>query len=284
MKRIKAAIFMVAVAVGIVGAPSVAAAEPTASPEDCKTIVLNLKDRPDSGNHGTWALDTITRTIKVCHVVEQTALKTEVVINTWKYAATVTDVGTFVTVAGAHNSPNNGHAVVGGVNGAMAGGFHAHFTAPHDWIAWDGDAWNGKTLTGATGAGNPTTSETVKKLWKDGFNGSSIDNDWAWVYQTCVKVLAKKGFVEFWIDNHKTDGEGKQDGDIWGKRCPSPSPSASSSTNPLPTLTAAPPSDSLPITGSNVPLVVGGGAALVLIGGVLFVLARRRGRTVRFQA
>lgn len=243
--------------------------------EDCKTVVSTLTDRPDSGNHGTWALDSVTRTVTVCHVAEVLE-KSAVVIETWKYHAKVEDEGTFVTVAGS--SPNKGHPVKGGVKGYLTGSFTADFTAPHDWIGWDDSKLAGKTLTGVA---NPTTSLWVKALWKDGFAGSSINDDWTWSYWTCNATRAR--CTEKWLDNAKTNGGGPHDGDIVGKPCPSPSasptPEGSGSSAVIPVDNGQP---SLPVTGPAVPGVVVGGLALLTLGGIGVWFARKR--RVRFTA
>jgi LPXTG-motif cell wall-anchored protein len=159
-----------------------------AATPDCKTVTSNLVNRPDNGNHGIWSNDTFTRTVEVCVVPPPStpALQADSVeVQTWKYHAKVTDSGTFVTLAGAHLSPEHGNALLGGVNGKIVGGFTADFTAPHDWGFWNGAAFDGKTLTGAAGGSNPTTSDWVKALWSDGFKGSSINDDWTWTHTTC---------------------------------------------------------------------------------------------------
>lgn len=188
-----------------------------AATEDCRTVVSTLTNHPDSGNHGTWALDDFTRTVKVCHVpdVLETApsiAEKAVEVQSWNYHVVVADEGTFTTVGGAYNSPNDGHAVLPNIPGAMKGGFTADVQAPADWQFFTPNVLDGKTFTGAPGtqAGGPTTSTWVKALWSDGLGKESsfINRDWAWVYKTCN---------QYWIDSLKTnDGTSHLAGDITG--------------------------------------------------------------------
>lgn len=272
---------------GIAGAALSCTPVQAAAPPDCKTVVTHLVDRPDNGHGtpGTWALDTMTRTLVVCRVVEA-APAAKVAIDTWTYNAVLKDSGTFVTRVGAHGSPNNGVALAGGVHGVVSGkADFAKFTAPHDWIAWDASAVDGKTFTGSAPV---PTGDWVKQLWKDGFGGTSITS-YGWVYQTCVGKIVTKGYVEQWIDSSaesNNDGQSASAGDITGKACPvasaSPSAPASAPTSPRPT---SPTAVSLPVTGSNTPAIAAGGAGLLGLGVVLVVLAMRRRRTrVEFTA
>lgn len=206
----KRAIRMASAGVGVLAivAGTLLAVSPAnaAVEENCKTIVSTVVDRPDNG-HGSpsnWALDDFTRTVKVCHVpapVPTLAVAENVVpVQSWNYHVTVTDSGTFDTIGGAHRSPNNGNALLGGVHGTLKGGFTADVEAPADWQFFNPGALDGKTFTGTPGteAGGPTTSTWVKALWTDGIGeGSKFINDWAWVYKTCN---------EYWIDAVKTEG------------------------------------------------------------------------------
>lgn len=242
---------------------------------DCKTVTTTLQDRPDNG-HGTpgiWALDTMDRTVKVCHVVTPQVAAVE--IGTWVYSATLSDEGTFTTVPGDTNSPNDGKAVVKQTGTVSGTATFSNFTAPHDWIAWD-NSIDGKTYHGTAPA---ATNDWVSLLWKDGASKTGI-TDYEWTYKTCS---------ETWVDSSNpknNDGQDDSAGDITGKACasPSPSPSASSSKaapvvhSPSPTSKTA----TLPVTGSNIPYVLGGGVAILAAGSILWILGRRR-RT-RFEA
>jgi hypothetical protein len=243
------------------------AAEP-----DCKTVTSHLVNRPDNG-HGTpavWALDTVDRTVKVCHVEPEVAAK--VAIDTWTYSATLTDTGTFKTQPSAHGSPNAGAQLLAQTGTVHGEATFATFTAPHDWGYWNDTALQGKTFTGSAPSG---TSDWVKHLWTDGFSGTQIA-DYSWNYATCT---------EQWVDSSaegNDDGQADSAGDITGKACPSPSPSPSHSTA-APTVSASPAAGaSLPVTG-NRPWLYAGAGLLALGLGVAFVIAGRSKRR-NFQA
>lgn len=80
-----------------------AAAPPAAA---CRTAVTTLVDRPDSGFHGDWAKDAITRTVQICEAAPPVTEKAAADKAPSTYTATVVDTGTFTTVAG--NSPGAG--------------------------------------------------------------------------------------------------------------------------------------------------------------------------------
>lgn len=288
----------------------VAVAGPAAAVDaDCKTVVTELKDRPDNG-HGTggspqpgyWADLTFTRTVTICRVhgndkaVAGVDAEVKVPGPVWSYHADVDDKGTLVTRGGPTLSPNNGVALTAGVEGTVKGHFEVDFVAPADWKGFDKTRLHGKTIVGDPKAspadGNPTTTEWVPYLWTAGYVGKGgpsgfDDKSWWWKYKTCA---------EFWWDAaDKASGDGTTDaaGDITGaKPCPRPSESVSVSPSPSVTVTVTPTMTppggdevGLPVTGDSVPvgLIAGGGAGAVLVGAGLLVLLRRRRRAV-FEA
>ena len=279
---------LVAVAVAAVAGAFMAAAAANATESaapDCRTVVSHLVDRPDGG-HGTpatWALDTMTRTVKVCHTPEAAPMQAQTQTFPWTYTATLVDDGTFVTQGGPAGSPNNGVALTGGVHGTVHGdAAFAKFTAGHHWAHWNGPALDDKTFHGSAPSG---ISDWIKNLWSDGFGGTKIV-DYRWAYRTCS---------ESWVDSSAVgNGDGTADGphgagDITGKPCASPSPSASASVKPSVPASATPvhtasatPTPGLPVTGPGTGVLVGTGLALLLGGGVLVVVLRRR--RVRFTA
>lgn len=119
-KVLSALALMTLVVVGLL-LPAPASAAPTTR---CKSVAVNLIDRLDNGSHGTWAKDTMTRTLTVC-------LDNEVGAPEGKayYVATVVDKGTFTTVRG--KSPHDGAPLAAGITGTVNGGFRVpKFTAP----------------------------------------------------------------------------------------------------------------------------------------------------------
>lgn len=155
------------------------------------TAASSLTDRPDSGLHGTWAKDNMTRTVVV---TRQKAAKASNcgggATKCWFYTGSIVDNGTFATVAGG-KSPQAGLDIAGTVNGSVAGASQIEFFA-------SSDAPN-PALVDATvvGAAHPT-GEWVKMFFPAGTVVTDTDLlDWAWTYTapgTCEKwVNAKAG-------------------------------------------------------------------------------------------
>lgn len=278
LRMLTAAGAAVAVA-GLLVLAAAPAAAAIADDDACRTVVAHLTDRPDNG-HGTppvWALDTVTRTVKVCHAEDAPAPAAAVEVKTWDYTATLVDEGTFVTKGSATGSPNAGIALTAGMHGTVHGAAtFAKFTAPHHWGYWV-EAFDGKSFTGSAPSG---TGDWIKNLWSDGFSGTQI-TDYKWTYETCT---------ETWVDSSEEgNGDGTADsaGDITGKACPTPSASPSVSTSPSGSTIVAVPADtsgSLPVTGSKEALIAGGGALAVAVGTVLVILFRRRRDETTFVA
>jgi hypothetical protein len=260
---------------------------------ETKVVTTYVTARTDNGN-GTptkWAVDDFTREVTItggpvyvlpdnpdlpeveapasvarvqqeqpqftlCDVVKYLHL-------TWKYHADVQDDGTFVTVAGDTNSPNDGLAVIGGMPGTFTGSFTADFTAPAHWCSFD-DSLSDAEVTGDEA---PKTSEWVASMFGEKFKGSSINNDWTWTYKTCTE--------QWWdaADEESSDGTTEAAGDITGKPCPTPSPT------PVPTTPAATPAtQQLPVTGASVGGVIFLGLALFLAGAALLAGVAVRSR------
>lgn len=236
-----------------VAAPASAALLPhVPPPPPCRTATTHLVARPDSGNHGTWALDTITRTVRICQtsLVVQAGVQAPPVDVTAAvqvpvlahYHATVQDVGSFVTVAG--HSPNRGLALCTGCRGRLEGGFTADFTAQAGFALY-GAVFAGGTFHGTAPA---ATADWLVKLW----GGADIHVDanlvgWSWTYWTCsphkpagtAAVHAAAG-GRLWVDAEATaDGTSSAAGDITGCTCPEASPSPSHSVSPSPSVSAS---------------------------------------------
>jgi LPXTG-motif cell wall-anchored protein len=224
-----------------------------AAADDCKTVTVELPARPDSGVKGNdWATNTMKRELTVCAIATPAE-------GDWTYRANVGDIGTFTTAAG--DSPDGTATLKGGVKGKVEGGFKAGFTAPK---SWDGKA----TLT--TPAASTSTSDWVKTAFPGAkFDSAGAVAAWAWTYRTAC---------ESW-----TNAEAGNSGDITERVCPTTSPTA------RPTAyrpTVAPPATTgpggaLPVTGTSLPLYVGGGIALLVVGAGAVWLTRRR---VRIEA
>jgi LPXTG-motif cell wall-anchored protein len=254
------------------GAVFVVAGPAAATGSVCKTATTTLTDRPDSGLHGDWAKDTFTRTVKLCETGPVEAAAAVAIAARSSYTATVTDAGTFTTVAG--KSPDAGVDLAAGITGYLAGGFTATFTAEAGFKHYGG-VFDGKTYSGTAPS---TTGDWVKNLWGGG-DFTSVTNlvAWKWTYWTCGRDEGKA--VEKWVNV-----EAGNRGDITGKACPSPSPSASAtaSASTGPTAGASPSTGGtaggLPVTGSNTGMYAGGGVVLLAAGAGLYLATRRRRR------
>jgi LPXTG-motif cell wall-anchored protein len=254
------------------GAVFVVAGPVAAAGSVCKTATTTLTDRPDSGLHGDWAKDTFTRTVKLCETGPVEAAAAVAIAARSSYTATVTDAGTFTTVAG--KSPDAGVDLAAGITGYLAGGFTATFTAEAGFKHYGG-VFDGKTYSGTAPS---TTGDWVKNLWGGG-DFTSVTNlvAWKWTYWTCGRDEGKA--VEKWVNV-----EAGNRGDITGKACPSPSPSASAtaSASTGPTAGASPSTGGtaggLPVTGSNTGMYAGGGVVLLAAGAGLYLATRRRRR------
>jgi hypothetical protein len=240
--------FMLAAVVPLLAFPAAASAD---SPSDTvvATSTSYLTNRPDSGNHGDWATDKITRVVEIHRVGdvkecdEFDGPNNTATMNTQDeqgealcglYYGVIKDSGTFTTIPGDHSSPNAGVKLLD-QTGTLTGGattkkFVAHFI---------GKGWaDGQTFDGANGGAS--TSEWVSKYF-DHFSSKKpydFGQDWGWTYKTCT---------EQWVDS-STNGDGAHpdDGDITGKACPAPTPTPTPTPAATPSTGTAP---GLPATG-----------------------------------
>lgn len=155
------------------------------------TAASSLSDRPDSGAHGTWAKDALTRTVAITR--QHAAKASECgggATKCWYYTGSIVDNGSFTTVDGG-KSPEAGADIAGTVSGTVAGAsqieFYASSNAPDP----------SKVDATVTGAAHPT-GEWVKMFFPAGTVVTESDLlDWAWTYTapaTCEKwVNAKAG-------------------------------------------------------------------------------------------
>lgn len=202
------AILVSALSVIGVGALSAANAAVVTAPTTV-TATTHITDRPDSGAGGnTWAYDTLDRTLTV------TADPANNQTNLLAYTATVSDTGTFDSIAGVRtpNQSTPGTLIAHGVSGTISGGISYTILAP-----------NTDTLTGvvpATEADNfGTPAETTGNWPVQAFK--SVANvqvkegtDWSWTYKTAC---------ESWTDAaNNGNGNIAVDGNITGKNCPAP--------------------------------------------------------------
>jgi hypothetical protein len=177
------------------GAATASASAPTCLAS--RTSKAFLEGRPDSGNHGDWALDNFRRTVRICQTTAAAA-------GVAHYHAVVRDEGSFKTIAGAP-SPRAGVAMKA-ASGVFRGGFTADFTADAGFASYHDFAHGGRFQ----GTAPWSTSGWVQHYFGADFAGSSINDDWSWTYWTCR---------ERWTDGFPSAGSVPADGDITGKPC-----------------------------------------------------------------
>lgn len=155
-----------------------------------------------------WANDAMTRAVTITRESAAPSADCGGTPECWFYKATLTDNGTFTTVAG-HASPNSSSKAVipNAYTGSMIGGAKVEFYASTDNP-------DGALLPAtATGTKKPaSTTDWVELAFPSGTTFKSLSlTQYAWVYslpQTCEK----------WTDaiNPGDDGQGTNDGNITG--------------------------------------------------------------------
>lgn len=171
------------------------------------TAHTSITHRGDSAGDGTtWANDTMTRTI----TIKQTGATS--------YVATVTDKGTFATVAGA-SVPNQGGAFAGVklahvVSGSLHGSAAFAFTANRQPIA--------RNVPVHVSGNSYSTSTWYELAFPTGtvFGGPGIGS-WGWGYTTNARTVTVEGVTvalpaESWVDAAGTGGQVATDGNITG--------------------------------------------------------------------
>jgi hypothetical protein len=221
-----------AAATGVAGAASAATA---AVKSYTSTATTSITNRPDSGDHGNWALDgtqgaPLKRTASVT-LVSEVALSycggASGTGHCYHWTGKITDAGGFVTVAG-DSSPGNGSLNGGGpapigtaVTGTMAGVYHYDF-----YSTWK---TANKALVAATenDGGNLPGGNSTTDLWPAKFFGSgakfyvggaqstSLGTTGSWTYkaaagsdQACPAVSSQ------WTDGSPDWGASASDGNI----------------------------------------------------------------------
>jgi hypothetical protein len=170
----------------------------------------DITNDQDSGNHGNWAVDTITRQITVTRhgqvaVSHCGGTATNGITTCWYYTALMTDTGSFTTDSGA-SSPQAGAAINGVVSGTISGGSSYEFYA-------SGGAPDG-TLVPATL--DASSSGTNSGDWPERFFpagtsfGGMNEINWSYTYNAPATC-------ETWTDAFDNSGGSlAADGDIAG--------------------------------------------------------------------
>jgi hypothetical protein len=193
-----AALVAVPLAAGTVAlAAGTAHAAPTT-----ETATTHVYNDPDSGNGGTWATDAFDRTLTVT-LTNATAL-------TDTYTATVSDSGTFVTIAGAKtpNQSDAGEVISHSVKGTFSGTASYTITAPaSDALGAPVPATLNDNNTAA--AGIYTTGNWPDLAFATPATANVVLGAWSWTYTTPAG--------ETWTDAYNNgDGNLVADGNITG--------------------------------------------------------------------
>lgn len=155
------------------------------------SAMSSLTNRPDSGTHGTWATDTLTRNISITRQHATNSSNCGPTATTcWFYTGSIADNGTGVTVAGA-NSPEAGTAIAGVVNVTISGASKIEFYA-------SSDAPNPALVDATVNGSAHPTAQWAAMFFPAGTKVTDSDLlDWAWTYSapaTCEQwVNAKAG-------------------------------------------------------------------------------------------
>jgi hypothetical protein len=154
------------------------------------TANSSLDNRPDSGLHGDWATDKLTRTMSITRQHAAEAAKCGVSASVcWFYTGSLVDTGTFKTINKA-DSPQAGTPINGIVRGDVSGAAKLEFYASSD--SPDPDLVD----TTVNGSAHPTAT-WAKMFFEDGtVVTDSTLTDWRWSYdaadtcETWVNALA----------------------------------------------------------------------------------------------
>jgi hypothetical protein len=170
----------------------------------------DIANDADSGNHGNWAVDTLTRQVTVTRhgqaaVSDCGGTATNGITACWYYTALLADAGSFTTDAGA-DSPNAGTAINGVLSGAISGG------SSYEWYASSGTPDG--TLVPATL--DASSSGTNSSTWPERFfpSGTSFGgmNEINWSYNYTAPTTC-----EMWTDAFdNSGGSSASAGDIAG--------------------------------------------------------------------
>ncbi|MGH3421575.1 MAG: ricin-type beta-trefoil lectin domain protein, partial [Streptosporangiaceae bacterium] len=162
---------------------------------------------PDSGNHGNWADDDLTRTASVSFLaVDPTVTDCGSKATTcFQYTGTISDIGAFFVISGA-NSPQAGVTETGTPSGPFKGGSNVTFFSSSNKASESGVPAN------VSGAGPVSTANWVEQFFPSGttFGAGPNLTNWSWSYSS-------PGTCENWTDAFD-NGSGSRavDGDITG--------------------------------------------------------------------
>jgi hypothetical protein len=195
-------------ATGAAGAQGPAGPAGAAYQQPSASATTLVTDDPDSGNHGSWATDTLTRqmTITLQDAVSVGHCGGGAVTSCYYYTGTLSDAGSFTTIPGA-DSPDAGTPIKGVLAGSLEGGsafqFYASSNAPDAALVpgtWD------VTADGPTDSG-----DWPERFFPAGTAFGHVDEiNWSYVYDA-------SSVCNTWTDAYDNgDGTGSGAGDITG--------------------------------------------------------------------
>jgi hypothetical protein len=194
--------------VAVLGASVVGLALPgTAMAASNASATTTFHARPDSGNHGDWAVDDFTRTASVTFLAIDPTLTDcgSTATTCFQYTGTISDTGSFFVITGA-KSPQAGVTETGSPSGPFKGGSHVTFFSSSDTASASGVPAN------VTGAGSVSTTNWVEQFFPSGttFGAGPNLTNWSWSYSSA-------GTCENWTDAFNNGGGSHPvDGDITG--------------------------------------------------------------------
>lgn len=225
--------FSTKIAAAAIGALAVGGLAYAASPAQAAPPLVHatthITNDPDSGGQGNWSSDDFTRTLDIYTDSGACTSISGFSAGDTCYSATISDVGTFVTLSGAYEpnqgSPLSNARITGHVGGKFSGSSGYLFYAP------TGDSPSDARVPAAL-SGSPGTPTWFERAFAGSttFGGGEL-NDWSWVYGSYAG--SRTHACETWTDSF-VNGDGQQpgDGNITGKTCVSaprpPAPVAAS--------------------------------------------------------
>lgn len=174
------------------------------------TATTSISNDSDSGNHGNWATDTLTRSMTVDRhsavaVSNCGGDSSNGITTCWYYTASMTDTGSFITVDGA-DSPQAGVAISGTLAGNISGG------SDYEFYASSGTPTSADVPGMLDASVNGTdSSHWVERFFPDSTSFGDV-NEINWDYSYTAGATCEQ-----WTDAYNnSDGSLPADGDITG--------------------------------------------------------------------
>ncbi|MDX6295084.1 MAG: hypothetical protein QOH50_4159 [Kribbellaceae bacterium] len=152
------------------------------------TALTSLTNRPDSGNNGDWAKDTLTRTVAI---TKQSAVPASncgpTATTCWFYTGSLIDSGTFTTIDSAKSPGSKPAAAINGsVQGSVSGGTKLEFYA-------SSETPNPSLVQGTVDGGAYPTSTWAKQFFPANVTVTDAKLlDWSWTYTATAPKTCEK--------------------------------------------------------------------------------------------